>query len=468
MNFDEYRRLDGIALSKLLAQREVRRKEILECAIEAIDKVDCFYNSVVLKNFQNVLGRLDGEHDPYTASPLDGVPFLLKDVNLYDSEMPTRYASRFFRDAEARGDSIMVSRWREAGLVVLGKTNTPEFAGEFVTEPEYYGAALNPWNVERTAGGSSGGAAVAVALGLVPVAHATDLGGSIRIPAACCGVFGFKPTSGLNPLGPFATEIAGGLDSDHVISRTVRDSAASLSITADSAQGFLTLLDEPLRQLRIGVTWVSPEGVQADSDQILAIKNMARQLETMGHDIIEYEYPADSVMGEDFDLLWMMDVYRLVREHSRATGRSPSPDELEPLSLWAFEKIRKLDAATYYDARVKRKRAGQALEKSMARLDIVLTPTLATDPPPVGFLNAKKFKNFAEWARFGYEFAPFSAPANIAGQPSASIPAGFSQAGLPIGVQATGRHGDDGLVLQLSAAIERFNATDPLAPLPRW
>ena len=466
MDFEEYRRLDGIALSNLLARRQVNRQEIVECAIDAINTVDRFFNSVILRNFEAALERLGRKSDGRTPSALDGVPFLLKDVNLYDSEMPTRFASRFFRDAEPRGDSAMVSRWRAAGLVFLGKTNTPEFAGEFITEPACYGPALNPWNVKRTTGGSSGGAAVAVALGLVPVAHATDLGGSIRIPAACCGVFGFKPTSGLNPLGPFVFEIAGGLDSDHVISRTVRDSAASLNITADSTKDFQACLDEPLRQLRIGVTSVSPEGLKADPDQSSALNYVARQLEAMGHEIVEYEYPADSVMGVDFDLLWMMDVYRLVEEHSRAIGRSPSQGELEPLSLWAFEKIRTLGAAAYYEARLKRKRAGHALEESMAGLDIVLTPTLATDPPPVGFLSSRKFENFEEWARLGYEFAPFSTPANIAGQPSASIPAGFSSAGLPVGVQATARRGEDGLVLQLSAAIEKLNAIEPLAPLP--
>jgi amidase len=462
MTPDDYSARDGIALAELIVRREVSAAEVVEAAIAEIERLNPRFNAVILKTFEaaRAAGSAEG-----AKSRLIGVPFLLKDVNLYDREMPTRFASRYFRDARPRADSEMVARWRHAGLRILGKTNTPEFAGEFITEPVAYGPALNPWNTGRTVGGSSGGAGAAVASGMVPIAHGTDLGGSIRIPAACCGVFGFKPTARLNPLGPFFDEIAGGLDSDHVLTRTVRDSAAALDITANGPGGFLDGLARPPRHLRIGMTAISPEGVEAGPNQRAATERAAALLADLGHVVVDYRYPDEAAVGPWFDPLWMIDVHHLVAEHAAEIGRLPGPDELEPLSHAALEAIGRMSAADYFAARMAKQRAATALHRSMDRLDIVLTPSLASDPVPVGALAFTKFADLAAWGTAGYAFAPFSAPANIAGQPSASLPAAPSPAGLPVGIQVTGKPGADALVLRLCRQIEEAMPWPRLAPI---
>lgn len=452
MTFEDYAGLDGVALAALIAQGEVTAAEVTEAAITAIERLNPRLNAVIMTSFDKALDAARAVKPG--SSGLAGVPFLLKDVNLFDRDMPTRFASRFFRDAKPKGDSEMVARWRAAGIVILGKTNTPEFAGEFVTEPAAYGPALNPWDVGRTTGGSSGGAGAAVATGMVPLAHGTDLGGSIRIPAACCGVYGFKPTEGLNPLGPHWREIASGLDSDHVLTRSVRDSAASLDITAADPRGFLPALDQAPARLRIGITDTSPEGIAAGPGQRGALWEAAKLLEALGHEILEYRYPEEAAIGAWFDPLWATDVHYLISEHARMIGRAPQADELEPLTRWAYDFIEGLSAAELFAARMTKHRAATALHRSMDALDLVLTPALAADAPEIGALAFSRFESAAAWSEAGYGFAPFSAPANIAGQPSASIPFGQTPQGLPLAVQVTGKAGADALVLRLSRQIE--------------
>ncbi len=450
MTFDEFQALDGVGLAKLIASGEISKRMATEASINAIERFNPTINAVVMANFE----KAQASTPESRSGPLAGVPFLLKDVNLYDRDMPTRFASRFFQDAKPRGDSTMVRRWREAGLVILGKTNTPEFASEFVTEPAFYGPALNPWNIRHTTGGSSGGAASAVAAGLVPLAHGTDLGGSIRIPASCCGIFGFKPSARLNPLGPHVDEIAGGLDSDHVLSRSVRDSAASLDITTKGLHGFLGGLGKASPRLRIGVTDISPEGVRASANQIAALEGVVKLLSDLGHRVEAYRYPAEGIMGKALDLLWMMDIHSLVSDHASTIGRRPDREELEPLSWIALEYIQSLSAVEYHAARAARHTAAVALERSMENNDVVVTPSLAGDPPLLGELNSSRYPTVEEWSLAGYAFAPFSTPANIAGQPSASIPAAITPEGLPVGIQVTGKFGSDKLVLNLCAELE--------------
>ena len=342
MTPQEYRYLDALTLAGLIAKREVSAAEVLEAAVSSAEALNPGVNAVILTRYEAArveAARIDVED--LKGRPLAGVPFLLKDVNLFAADMPTRFASRFFADAKSKGESTMVRRWREAGLVTLGKSNTPEFAGDFVTEPRLYGPTLNPWNRAVTVGGSSGGAAVAVASGMVPLAHGTDLGGSIRIPAACCGVFGFKPSVGLNPLGPHWEEIASGLDSDHVLSRTVRDSAASLDATAGPDTGtrlgrlpprggFLAGLSAPSQRLRIGVATTDATGRPAGPAQIEAVERTALLLEGLGHNIEPYAIPSAAQPEAWFDSLWTVDVVRLVDERVHELARPPREDELEP------------------------------------------------------------------------------------------------------------------------------------------
>lgn len=453
MNQADYMKEDGVGLGRLVSTGQVSRDEVIKTAIDVIERLNPQLNAVVLRNFEAAMVTGTG------AGPLAGAPFLLKDVNLYSADMPTTFGSAYFRNAPPRQDSTMVARWRSAGLAILGKTNTPEFAAEFVTEPRAYGKTLNPRAPGLTVGGSSGGAAAAVAAGMVPLAHATDLGGSIRIPAACCGVFGFKPTAGLNPVGPYFDQIAGGLNSDHVITRSVRDSAASLDITAERSpigSSYLESLNRTILSTRIGYCDTDSSGRRCDTEQQRALKQAASLLGEHGHIVTEYRYPDGLSAGEWFDYLWIYDILKLVAEREALTGYPPLKDELEPLSwhLMAKAKAAPLDA---------RQRAQDARKSYIARylgsmkdVDILLTPSLATLPPPDETLSFNAFKDVDAWNEAGYRFAPHSIPANIAGQPSASCPYFSTTEGIPVGIQITGKPGADLLVLQLCAQLERW------------
>jgi amidase len=306
------------------------------------------------------------------------------------------------------------------------------------------------------------------------VAHGTDLGGSIRIPAACCGVFGFKPSVGLNPLGPHWEELAGGLDADHVLTRTVRDSAASLDATAGPDAGtrigrlpppggFLPNLDSPVRRLRIGLALDDAAGCRAGPAQVAATERAAVLLESLGHHVEPYAYPPEALPGPWFDALWTPDVLHLVRERAADLGREPRQDELEPMT-WAILRLAEsLSALDHLRARLAMVRSAQALGRSMDGLDLVLTPALAEDPPPLGTLTFEaNGSDLGRWNARGYGFAPFAAPANLAGQPAAVSPVELSPSGLPLAVQLVGRPGADLLVLQVARGLEEATGSPAL------
>ena len=292
LNSQEYRARDAVGLAELVRSGEVTAREVLEAAIAEIERLDPALNAVVMRNYEKA--RDDAEAVDRKA-PLAGVPFPAKDVNVHVSGFPTTYACRFFAGAPVEtADSLLVSRWRAAGLIIPARTNTPEFATDFGCEPELYGPTANPWDRTRTPGGSSGGAAAAVASGMVPMAHATDSGGSIRVPAGCCGVFGFKPSSGLVAIGAEFGPLVGGLNCDHAVTWTVRDSAALLDATAGPEIGaptpfatpsgaFLAALDRPVGGLRIGVATASPGGRAPAVEIAGKIEATAGLLANLGH-----------------------------------------------------------------------------------------------------------------------------------------------------------------------------------------
>jgi amidase len=469
---DEYQACDGLALASLIARKRLSVREAVEDAITRIERMNPRLNAVVAERFEAARAeadRMDRER-PNEPGPLWGVPFLLKDVNLYSDVLPTRFASRFFATAQPRGDSTMVRRWRRAGLVILGTTNTPEFAGDFTTEPLAYGPTRNPWNDALTVGGSSGGAGAAVASRMVPLAHGTDLGGSIRIPAACCGVFGFKPSVGLNPLGPHWEELAGGLDADHVLTRCVRDSAAALDITAGPDHGtrlgrrpppggYLAALDRPPSPLRIGVTFEDALGRRAGKAQVDAVEQAVRLIEASGHRVMPYRYPPEAQGGAWFDALWTVDLLHLVKERAAELGREPREDELESMTWAVLGLAERLTALDHHRARLAMVEVAQAVGRSMEQIDIVLSPALSEDPPRLGELTFEaNGRDLDRWTERGYGFAPFAIPANLAGQPAASCPIVIGERGLPVSVQIAGRPGEDLLVLRLAAELEM--ATD--------
>jgi amidase len=466
MRIDEYAALDAVAIAAAVRSGELSASEVTEAAIGAIGALEPRLNALVLRDFGRA--RETAQAVSRTA-PLAGVPFLVKDVNLQVDGWPTTHSSRFFADAAPLPDSELVLRWRRAGTVFLGKTNTPEFADNFATEPVFRGTTLNPWDPRVTVGGSSGGAAAAVASGMVPVAHGTDVGGSIRVPAACCGLFGLKPSRGLNPLGPHHAELGAGLNCDHVLTRSVRDSAAFLDATAGPDPGapyrvlravpsYLAALAGPPEKLRIACIAHTVDGLAVAPEIAARLQDAVRLVAGLGHEVVPAQFPpevAAMAAGEAWMPLWLMDIAMLIRDRARETGRDPGPDDIETMPRWALQRIARMSAHEYLDVRRLAHRICLAMLRAFGGFDLIMTPATGTLPPAVGALdaNAPDF-DFARWGAAGYAFAPFSELFNVTGQPAASLPLFQSAAGLPIGIQLVGRQDEDHRLLRVAADLE--------------
>jgi amidase len=479
MRIDEYVALDAVAIAAAVRAGELSAVAVTEAAIGAIEALQPQLNALVLQDFTQAREVARGVS---REAPLAGVPFLVKDVNLQVTEWPTTHSSRFFADAAPLPDSELVTRWRRAGTVFLGKTNTPEFADNFATEPVYRGTTLNPWNLAVTVGGSSGGAAAAVASGMVPVAHGTDVGGSIRVPAACCGLFGMKPSRGLNPLGPHHAELGAGLNCDHVLSRTVRDSAAFLDATAGPDPGapyrvmravpsYLAALQGPREKLRVACISHTVDGLSVAPEIESRLMDAVRLVEGLGHEVVPARFPAEVAelaTGEAWIPLWLMDIAMLIRDRTRQLGREPGPNEIETMPRYAVERIGRMSAHEYLDVRRLAHRICLAMLRAFGAFDLLMTPATGTLPPAVGALdaNAPDF-DLARWGAAGYTFAPFSELFNVTGQPAASLPLFQSASGLPIGIQLVGRQDEDHRLLCIAADLEAVTAWTNRHP-PLW
>ncbi|MDP9011643.1 MAG: amidase, partial [Pseudomonadota bacterium] len=358
MKLSDYAALDAVALAALVRSGDLSPIEVTEAAIAAIEALDPHLNALVLKDFQRAR---DTAAKLRRDLPLAGVPFLIKDIGVFVDGWPTTMSSRFYADAKPRPDSEIVKRWRAAGTVFLGKTNTPEFADDFTTEPAFRGVTRNPWNLALSVGGSSGGAAAAVASGMVPVASGSDVGGSIRVPSACCGLVGLKPSRGLNPLGPHYDEGGGGLNCEHVLSRTTRDCAAFLDATSGpeigapyrvhkSVPSYFEALSEPAGTLRVACIADAIGGVRVDPEIQTKLAATAALLEDLGHEVQQRRFPAavhEAAAGEGWAVLWLVDAAAAIRDRSIELGRPPRQDEVEPLSHFIMERVDRLSALDY-------------------------------------------------------------------------------------------------------------------------
>jgi amidase len=476
MKYSDYADLDAVGLAAAIKRGDLCAREVTETAIEAAQLMNERLNAIVMTNYDNARLRA-AEKFPQTA--IAGAPFLLKDVNQFSHDMPTTYSCRFFDGASARADSELVARWRNAGLNILGKTNTPEFAEDFVCEPSFRGPTLNPWNTALTTGGSSGGAGAAVASGMVPLAHATDLGGSIRIPAACCGVFGLKPTTGLNSVGPYYAEISAGFNSDHVLTRSVRDSAAALDCSVGPLLGnryhvrpkvesYLQALEQPLSGLRIGVSKSTPYGLAASGSQAESVDRVSSVLADMGHQISAYDYPTDLGLGSWMEDLWMVDIVYQIDNRIADIGREPEDHELEALTRFLRERVAGLSAMDIYRARQGAHEASIKLMNSMRDFDLVLTPSLGSDPIAVGAMDSRTENfDFDTWGETGHAFAPFAYICNVTGQPAASLPVQLKPGEHPCAVQLAGHSCEDHVILQVAARLEEHFQWSSYRP-PLW
>lgn len=461
MTIADYSDYDGLGLAELVRKREVSPRDLVEAAIRRIERHDDL-NAVVHKAYDEARATAANPID----GPFGGVPFLIKDLGLEVAGMPRTSGSRFSTSEPDTRDSELVTRYRAAGLVFLGKTNTPEYGIPGVTQSEKLGACRNPWNPDHIAGGSSGGAASAVAAGLVPVAHASDGLGSIRIPAACCGLVGLKPTRDRNPNGPEDHDRVIGLSVDHVVSRTVRDSAAMLDATGGPEAGapyapppkarpYAQEVGASPGRLRIAWSTAVPSGRPIDPEVQAAIERTAETLAALGHEVVPFEpqvdwrklYRAQALMSASNFAAGMM-------RRIEAMGREPADDELGPLARRAYEGGKRVTGQqALWGAQEVRVQTRRMLEQ-MQPYDAFLQPVMTAPAPRIDQFDpvAMPIKDFdqAQGRLYGY-----TAPANFTGAPSISLPLAQSASGLPIGVMLTARYADEATLFRLAGVLER-------------
>ena len=463
MQFDDYRAHDALGLAALIRSGAVSRQEVMACAMARLEAVNPRINAVTYLDPAAVQANA-----PVTGAdgPFAGVPYFIKDLHAPVKGMPLTHGSRLFADNVFDFDAELVTRLRSAGFVIAGRTNAPEFGMNVSTEPAFKGPTRNPWSLEHSAGGSSGGAAAAVASGILPATHATDSGGSIRIPASCNGLIGLKPTRALLPYGPHRGDAAHGISHEHAVTRSVRDCAAILDATAGPdvgapyftarpAMSYLDSITRPPTALRIAFTTHDFAGNAVHDECRTAVEHAAMLLVGLGHTVEhrapEFDHAAllDAVMT-----IMLTGLAANVAAREQQLGRLARSEELEPITHAAIAHGRTITGMRYAAqfARINRevRRIGQFFET----VDLLLTPTMAAPPPRLGVLRTDG-SDLDLFMANTFGLAPFTPSFNATGQPAISLPLHWSAAGLPIGVQLVGRFGADAQLLAVAAQLEQ-------------
>lgn len=460
---DEIAFLDATAQAELVQKKEITPLELVDSAIDRIERLNPKLNAVITEMYE--LAR-DAAKKQIPNGPFCGVPFLLKDLVAEYKGVRFTEGSVFLKDYISDHDSELVVRLKEAGLIILGKTNTPEFGSLPTTEPHLFGPTHNPWDLTRTPGGSSGGSASAVAAGLVSMAHGNDGGGSIRMPASCCGLFGLKPTRARNPLGPSYGDSYGGLAAEHALTRSVRDSAALLDATSGPdvgdpywapppARPFLQEVGADPGKLQIAFTGKAPSGVAVHQDCIEALEDAVKLCVELGHEVHELPLDVDStVMTKSFAKVWYGGCAWTADFWERQTGKRITSNDVEPLTWELMKKGRRIDAGTFLTALSDLQHLSRQVAKQFVNYDVWLTPTLGEPPLPLGTLGSLP-DNPLHGFRRAANFMPFTTICNITGQPAMSVPLFWNAAGLPIGTQFIGRFGDEATLFRLAAQLEQ-------------
>jgi amidase len=461
-NLEELCFLDATAQAEWVRHKKIKPIELVDAAIERIERLNPTLNAVVTPMYD--LARKVATRD-IPDGPFTGVPFLLKDLLAEYAGVRFTEGSAFLRDYVSDHDTELVVRIKKAGLIICGKTNIPEFGSLPTTEPMLFGPTRNPWDTNKTPGGSSGGSAAAVASGMVPMAHGNDGGGSIRMPASCCGLFGLKPTRARNPLGPDKGDILGGLAAEHALTRSVRDSAALLDATSGPDLGDPYWAPPPTRpfieevgtdpgQLHIAFTTKAREGIDVHEDCIKAVHDAANLCSDLGHEVEEVAMDVDAEhMARCFYRVWLGGSACTAEFWERETCKTITPDQVEPLTWALIKKGRQTDAGTYLLALEDL----QSLSRDVARLftkwDVWLTPTLAEPPVALGTFDPNPENPMHGFFRSG-KFMPFTSICNVTGQPAMSVPLFWNNENLPIGTQFIGRFGDEATLFRLAAQLE--------------
>ena len=472
MPIAEYAQYDGLGLAGLVKKGEVTPAELVEEAISRIEKHNPTLNAVIYKMYdqgretaskQSSEGKRPGGD---RGGAFRGVPFLLKDVLGNYEGVPTAYGCRFMSGIPASHDFTLVARFKAAGLVTLGKTNVPECGLLPTTEPALYGPARNPWNTDYSTGGSSGGSAAAVAAGIVPVAHANDGGGSIRIPASCCGLVGLKPTRARNPLGPDIGDIMGGLVAEHVVTRTVRDSAAVLDCTHGPEPGdpyfappverpFLTEVGASPGRLRIAFATKNFAGAPLHKDCVAAVEEAARLCEELGHTVEEASPRINNEFLIDaFMTIWGVGLATSIDVYALLHGREPTENDFEGLTWGLYRQGREITAARYQIAIGMMQFMAREVARFHATYDCWLTPTLGSPPIKNGVVDIHERDPLKAFAPI-IDYVPFSPLQNATGQPAVSLPLYWNADGLPVGVMFVGRFGEEATLYRLGGQLEQ-------------
>jgi len=482
--FAEYREYDGLGLAQLVRDGEVSPSELVEEAVARIDVRNPSVNAVVRPMFEEARAATA---KPLPEGPFSGVPLLLKDLICAVEGVPTSCGTKLLCDVPMPADSEMVRRLRAAGFVFVGKTNLPEFGLLPYTEPEAFGPTNNPWDLGRTAGGSSGGSAAAVAAGMVPLASGGDGGGSIRIPASCCGLFGLKPSRARTPTGPYFGELWRGFVQEHVLTRSVRDSAAVLDACAGPDVGapywappatrpFLDEVSAEPGRLRVAVTAQPLLGHDVHPDCRAALDATARLVEELGHEVVEAAPPVER---ERFALSFLLvlagETRDAVASAAQAAGCKLSYADFETGTSALALLGQAYSAGDFAAALNYLQHASRHIAAFFERYDVLLTPTLAQPPVPTGSLQPtaaerreiavvgrlkagwllKALRVIKPLADKTFDFMPYTAVFNVTGQPAMSLPLHWNAEGLPIGMQVVGRYGDEATLFRLAGQLER-------------
>lgn len=479
-----YQTYDAVGLAKLVQAREVSPRELIEAALARLDKVNPILNAVVRTRREAALKEADEMEVNDASRPFAGVPFLLKDISQAIGGEPLTSGALMMKNHIAKRDSNFVAQIRNGGFIPLGHTNTPEFGLKNITEPALYGPTRNPWNTEYSPGGSSGGAAAAVASGIVPVAGASDGGGSIRIPASFTGLFGLKPTRGRTPVGPGVGRQWQGASIDFALSRSVRDSAAMLDLlqTVQPEAAFQTPLypgsffDDLLkpigRKLRIAYTTASPVGTPVSEEAAKAVLKTVKFLEAEGHDVEEKLSPVNGVrLMENYYTMNAGEVAAMFTSLEGMLGRAIRADDVDIVTWVLGEAGKNVMASEFVHSLNEWDIAAAQMSSLFKRYDLYVTPTNADSAPKIGELTQQadeieKLVHVSEMSKEDQRrmiytmfepsltYTPFTQLANLTGQPAMSIPVHLTSAALPVGVQVMSSKGREDLLLQVAAQLE--------------
>ncbi len=472
LSYPEYARLDGIALAQGIRNKDFTSVEVTACAIDRAQQINSNINAIVHESYDKALAqaaRFDEDLSLLQQSKVAGLPFLIKDLS-EAAGIPVSFGSRLYKGYVASENSKLVARYLEAGLILLGKTNTPEFGLTLTTESQASGPCRNPWNLDYSTGGSSGGAAASVAAGIVPVAHASDGGGSIRIPASCCGLFGLKPSRGLTTVENNLGESWSGMSIGHVLSRSVRDSAAFLDLIKLNAAHLYPLPDSPSsfydslnkgidgtrnRQLKIAVQTSHPGGETLDEGCVLAVQQAAMLCESLGHHVEDFTHPVDhAAAGKAMSTLINVHTNQAVARRAEELQLSLDDCPIEISTRIMAKRGAEISAADYLSACDSLTAIAQQMADLHQTYDVIIQPVLSKTPASLGWLdmNSSDMKSYTN--RFK-AYSGFTALANGTGQPSMSVPLHLSADRIPLGVLFTAAWGNDMMLLQLAADIEK-------------